>query len=423
MASPVAYNPFDPEQVDRQEEILPTLRQQCPVAELMPGVFYVTRHDELTAVSRDADRFNQAPFRPLDEDTRRPDELQLGESNPPGHTRVRKIFQSVLSPPRVRAIEPRIARVCAELVDGFAARGSADLIAELGRPLPAQVIGHLAGIPETDRGYLHTYSDLVVASTQEQDPVRRQVAEDALVDFDARLLDLIRERRTSTSRPDDALSAFVDYRDDDGEALSDEKILLHLSKDMITGGIDTTTHLVGNLFYDLAITPGLYERIRADRSLVPAAVEESLRRRPVVSCLFRRPPADTEIAGTPIPAGSVVVLGYASANHDESVFPHPEVFDVDRGEALRRQLGFGWGVHLCVGASLARLEGALVLNAVLDRCANLRLAPGFEYERVRFFMMRGPVRLDVEFDPVPQSPLGLLGTSKARHDDSEIVTP
>ena len=131
---------------------------------------------------------------------------------------------------------------------------------------------------------------------------------------------------------------------------------------------------------------------------MPTAVEEALRHRPVVNVLFRRPVEDQVVAGVTIPAGSTIALGYSSANHDETVFEHAERYDLDRGEVARRHLGFGWGVHLCVGAPLARVEGAHVLNAVLDRIPSMRLAPGFEYERVRMFMMRGPVRLDVEFD-------------------------
>jgi cytochrome P450 len=369
------------------------------VAEIMPGVFYVTRHADVVAISRDAATFPQAPFSPLEEDTRTPDELQLGESNPPGHTKIRKILASVLSPPRIRAMEPLIKATCEDLADAFASNGKADLTAELGRPLPATIIGHLTGVPVSDRPYLHEYSDKVVASVQEQDPELRQQAIDSIADFDAHLLDVIRQRRASTDRPDDAMTALVDYRDEDGKPLSDEKILLHLSKDLITGGIDTTTHLVGNLFYDLLTTPGAYDRVRDDRSLVPIAVEESLRHRPVVNVLFRRPNDNTEVAGTHIPGGSIVALGYTSANHDESVFPDPDTFDLDRGDTVRRHLGFGWGVHLCVGAPLARLEGAHALQAVLDRIPSMRLAPDFTYQRVRFFMMRGPVRLDVEFTP------------------------
>ena len=202
--------------------------------------------------------------------------------------------------------------------------------------------------------------------------------------FDARLREVIIERRKSADRPDDAMTALVEYRDDNGQPLSDDKILLHLSKDLITGGIDTTTHLVGNMFYDLLNTPGAYERVRDDRSLVPNTVEESLRYRPIVNTMFRHSAVDTEVRGTQIPKGSLVILGYRSANWDEDVFDHPEVFDVERGDAVKRHLGFGWGIHLCVGAALARVEGAHILNAVLDRIPTMRLAPSFTYDRVRF---------------------------------------
>jgi cytochrome P450 len=270
----VAYNPFDPAQVDHQDEILPQLRKEARVAEVLPGVFYLTRHEDVIAVSRDAETFQQTPFRPLAEDDRPADMRQLGESNPPNHAKIRKIFQSVLSPPRIRAIEPFVDQVCRDLVDGFADRPTADLIADLGRPLPATVIGQMSGVPEEDRPFLHDYSDLVVQAVQEQDETLRQQALAQVEKFDERFLEVIRERRASTDRPDDALTAFIEYRDEDGEGLSDEKILLHISKDLITGGIDTTTHLVGNLFYDLLRTPGAYQRVRDDRSLVPAAVEE-----------------------------------------------------------------------------------------------------------------------------------------------------
>jgi cytochrome P450 len=395
----ISYNPFDPAQVDDDEEVLTQLRRETRVAAVLPGVYYVTRYDDVAEISRDAKRFPQAPFRPLEEETRSADELQLGESNPPGHTKVRKILASVLSPPRIRALEPLVDRVCADLVDAFKTKGSADLVGELGRPLPAQVIGELTGVPPEDRHFLHEYSDLVVNAVQEQDPELQQAAIDRVGEFDVHFLEVIRARRNAVDKPDDAMTALIEYRDDDGTQLSDEKVLLHLTKDLVTGGIDTTTHLVGNLFYDILSTPGTYERLRDDRSLVPTAVEECLRHRPVVNVLFRRPAEDQVVGDVTIPAGSTVALGYASANRDETVFEHPERYDIDRGDV--RHLGFGWGVHLCVGAPLARLEAAHVLDAVLDRIPSMRLAPGFDYQRVKMFMMRGPVALDVEFDTAP----------------------
>jgi cytochrome P450 len=389
------YNPFDPEQVDKQDEVLDRLRREAAVVELMPGFFYLSRHEDIVAVSRDPVTFPQAPFSPLGEQTRDPDQLQLGESNPPWHGQIRKILQSVLSPPRIRAIAPFVDQVCAQLADAVAVKESADLIADLGRPLPAAVIGHLTGVPEADRSFLHEYSDLVVQAVQEQDQELKRRAQEKVDEFDEHFLELIQDRRASGARPDDAMTALIEYRDENGVGLSDEKILLHLTKDLVTGGIDTTTHLVGNLFYDLLTTDGAYRRVREDRRLVPTAVEEALRHRPVVNLLFRQPPNDVELHGVRIPGGSIVALGYASACRDEAMWERGTEFSLDRGDAVRRHLGFGWGVHLCVGAPLARVEGSHLLEAVLDRVPAMSLAPGFAYQRVKMFMMRGPVRLDV----------------------------
>jgi cytochrome P450 len=215
--------------------------------------------------------------------------------------------------------------------------------------------------------------------------------------FDDRIRALIAQRRAATTRPDDILSRLLAAEGPDGQPLSDDKILVHLAGDMVVGGVETTTHLVGNLFYEVLRTPGAYEQLRADRSLVPNAVEETLRIRGPVQVLFRIPKEDVEVGGVGIPAGSLVALGYASANHDETVFEDPDDFVADRADVAKRHLGFGFGIHLCVGAPLARLELACALDAVLDRIPSMALAPGYGYERVEFFMMQGPTRLDVVF--------------------------
>jgi len=393
----VAYNPFDPQQVDHHQPVIDRLRHDAPVAEIMPGVFYLSRHADIIEVCRDPDTFRQGRFRPLDTDTRTDDELNLGETDPPIHTRVRKILQSSLSPPAVRRYEPYVLQVCRDLVDRFAGRGSAELIADLGGPLPGAVIGYLTGIPVEYRDSLRQYSDDYIATGNEADPEKAQAAADRVEAFDDLFREVIRQRQRATDRPRDLLSALIESVDDDGHRLSEDKILTHLSKDVVVGGIETTTHLVGNLFYDLLSTPDGYERVRADRSLIPGAVEESLRQRGPVQILFRVPVGDAEVGGVPIPAGSIVALGYASANHDEAVFDCPNDYRLDRGDTVRKHLGFGWGIHLCVGAPLARLEMASALLAVTERIPAMNLAAGFEYQRVRFFMMQGPTRVDVVF--------------------------
>jgi cytochrome P450 len=393
----IEYNPFDPAAVDDHLPTLERLRHEAPVSEVVPGVFYLARHQDIIDVCRAPSTYEQGRFIPLEIDTRSDDELNLGETNPPQHTRVRKILASVMSPPKVRALEPAVRKVCAELVDRFADRGHADMIADLGVPLPGAVIGPLTGLPAEYHAQFRSYSDDYMART-DPDPEVVAAASKRVDDFDAVVRALIRERQAMTDRPKDLLTDLVESVDDNGNRLSEDKILVHLTKDMIVGGTETTTHLIGNLFYNLCSTPGAYERVRDDRSLVPTAVEETLRISGPVQILFRVPNADVCIRDTQIPAGSVVALGYASANRDEDVFADPDTFSLDRGDELRhKHFGFGFGIHLCVGAALARLEAVAALDAVLDRIPSMRLADGYEYERVKFFMMRGPTRVDVVF--------------------------
>ena len=393
----IDYNPFDPAAVDDHLPTLACLRHDAPVSEVVPGVFYLARHEDIIDVCRAPAKFEQGRFIPLDIDTRSDDELNLGETNPPQHTRVRKILASVMSPPKVRALEPAVRKVCAEIVDRFADRGHADMIADLGVPLPGAVIGPLTGLPPEYHDQFRRYSDDYMART-DPDPVVVAAASQRVDEFDAATRQLIRERQASTDRPKDLLTDLIESVDDKGNHLSEDKILVHLTKDMIVGGTETTTHLIGNLFYNLCSTPGAYERVRNDRSLVPIAVEETLRISGPVQILFRVPNADVTIRDTEIPAGSVVALGYASANRDEAVFADPDTFSLDRGDELRhKHFGFGFGIHLCVGAALARLEAVAALDAVLDRIPSMRLADGYQYQRVQFFMMRGPTRVDVVF--------------------------
>jgi cytochrome P450/imidazolonepropionase-like amidohydrolase len=393
----IEYNLFDPRQVNDHEGVLAELRRSEPVAEVLPGIFYLSRYEDIVEVCRHPETFGQARFRPAEEDPRTEDELNLGETDPPVHTRVRKVLAGFFNPPAIRPYEPFIRDVCRSLVDGFAARGQADLIRDFGGPLPAAVIGHVAGLPEDLWPLLRPYSDASIALGNAGGADAARAAAGTVSAFLERVRNLIRDRRAEQYRPRDLLTALVEATGPDGSPLSDEKVLVHLASDVVVGGVETTTHLVGNLFYNLLRTPGAYERVRADRSLVPTAVEETLRIQPPVQVLFRRPRRDVEIRGVKIPAGAIVALGYASASHDEAVFDQPLDFDLDRADVAKKHLGFGWGIHHCVGAPLARMELVCALDAVIDRFPNMKLAPGFEYQRVEFFMMRGPQRLDVVF--------------------------
>jgi cytochrome P450 len=391
------YNPFEPAQVDDHFDVLAALRQSDPITEVMPGVFYLARRDDIIAVSKDPASFVQGGFEPLTEDLRSPDQHELGETDPPFHTVVRRNLAAFFSIKKIAAFEPLVREACDKLTARFSDQSSVDLIGAFGAPLPALVIGRMSGLPEEDLPLVRAYSDdyifaKVHAGTEEAD-----AASARCLQFDEHLRHVIAARRESGAPPDDLLTTLIESHDDAGLPIFDERILTHLSKDVLIGGIETTTHFIGNLFFQILSEEGLYETLRQDRDLVPAVVEESLRHLAPVQVVFRKAAVDATVGGQSIPAGSVLVLGLASGSRDATVCPHAEEFDVTRGQASRRHLAFNFGIHLCVGAPLARLEGITALNAMLDRFPAMALAPEYTYQRVEFFMMRGPSRLDVVF--------------------------
>jgi cytochrome P450 len=397
----IEYDPLDPAQVDDHQSVLARLRREAPVSELKPGLFYLARYQDVMDVCRDPQTFRQGRHIPRHLDTRSADQLNLGETDPPEHVRVRKVLAALLTPAKVRAMEPLIRETCRTLVNRFADSGRADIIADLAAPMPVGVIGSLSGMPAEYQARFTAYSEAFMLRT-DSDARKVEAANAVVAQFDAAAREVIRQRQRSTHRPDDVLTGLIESRDADGKPLSEDKILTHMTKDVIVGGTETTKHLIGNLFVNLCATPGAYERVRADRSLVPVAIEEALRLDGPAQIMFRVPTVDVEIRGCPIPAGATVAVGYASANRDADVFEAPDAFSLERRDfKAKPHFGFGHGIHLCVGASLARLETACALNAVLDRAARMELVPGFQYRRVRFFVMRGPQSVDVRFVPVP----------------------
>jgi cytochrome P450 len=389
------YNPFEPAQVDDHFEVLAALRQEDPISEVMPGVFYLARRDDIVAVSKDPTTFVQGGFEPLTEDRRSLDQRELGETDPPFHTIVRRNLATFFSSKKMAAFEPLVRQACDALTESFAGQPELDLIAAFGSPLPALVIGRMSGVPEADLGLVRAYSDDYIFAKVNAGTEQAHAASGRCLQFDDHLRDVIRARRESGDRPDDLLTTLIESHDDAGTPISDERILTHLSKDVLIGGIETTTHFIGNLFFQILSQESLYARLRQDRALVPAAVEESLRHLAPVQVVFRKAATDSTVGGQRIPAGSVLVLGLASGSRDDTVCPRGEQFDVTRAQSSRRHLAFNFGIHLCVGAPLARLEGVVALNAILDRFPTMALAPSYAYRRVEFFMMRGPTRLDV----------------------------
>jgi cytochrome P450 len=288
----------------------------------------------------------------------------LTNSDPPDHTRLRRLVSSVFTMRRVEAMRPWITALTDELANQFAQHDEVDLMAQFAAPLPMLVISELLGIPESDRPRFQAWSRSLISGFGKPDfPV------EAATDHVAYLRDLIAHK---INHPDDGLiSALIRAKDEDGALSTDE--LTAMITLMILAGHDTTLSLIGNGLYLLMKKPDFAARLRADPSLLPAAIEEFLRLEgPVPVANFRAAVESFDIQGVHIAAGDLVAISLQSANRDETTFPDAAEFDP--GRSGRRHLAFGHGVHYCLGAPLARLEGEVAIGLLLRRFPKLRLA-------------------------------------------------
>ncbi|NUR92141.1 MAG: cytochrome P450 [Nonomuraea sp.] len=283
-------------------------------------------------------------------------------SDPPDHTRLRRVIAKAFTPRRVEELRPRVQQITTELVDAMAAKHEADLIAELAFPLPIRVICELLGVPSSDRDDFREWSAALLAAVTDEEGIAWR--ERATADVRAYFGDLIARRRAEPAG--DLVSALVDTPE-----LSDRELLSTLVLLMIAGH-ETTVNLIANGTLALLRNPGQLERLRGRPDLVPAAVEEFLRYdAPVERATFRVAVEDVDVAGTLIPAGSFVTISIGAAGRDPAAFEDADRLDVTRAE--NRHVAFGHGIHFCLGAPLARMEGQIAFTTLLERLPDLRL--------------------------------------------------
>jgi cytochrome P450 len=376
------------------------LRESRPVAPVrMPGrgrAWFITRYADVWAALADPRLANDVHRWPGGA-RQRPSEAAGGvhahllNSDPPVHTRLRRLVWKAFTPRRVAGLRPRAEEIAACLLDDMeAAGGVTDLLDAYARPLPGAVLCELLGVPEADRGRISA----AVADYDkpgEADRVTRELA--------AYLTELIAAKRADPG--DDLLSALALVRDDvsedgSGDGLTDTEAR-SLAFQIIMGGFGTTVNLIGNGTLALLTHPEELARLRADPSLLPAAVEELLRfTNPLNHATDRFTTQDMTVADVVIPAGEWVFMAISSANRDPGRFPDPDRLDLRRDTS--GHLAFGHGIHYCLGASLARLEAEVALGALLARFPGLSLAvPPEELRWLSVSLMNGleslPVRL------------------------------
>ncbi|MBO1331255.1 cytochrome P450 [Streptomyces sp. VRA16 Mangrove soil] len=285
-------------------------------------------------------------------------------ADPPQHGRLRSLVTREFTPGRVAALAPRIQKITDELLDAMVPQGSADLVEALAFPLPFVVICELLGVPDLDRERFRRMSTQVVAPTSTDEEAA------AFVELTQFFEELIEDKRC-TAPSDDLLSALIRTTAQDGDRLSRSE-LRGMAFLLLIAGHETTVNLIGNGVRALLAHPDQLAALRADMSLLDGAVEEMLRYDgPVETATHRFAAERIEMAGTVIPQGAPVLIGIGNADRDPERFPAPDRFDIRREP--RGHLAFGHGIHYCLGAPLARLEGRIALGSLLERCPGLVL--------------------------------------------------
>ena len=282
-------------------------------------------------------------------------------NDPPKHTRLRRLANHAFRPPVIDAMAERIEAVADELIDALPAEGTFDLMADFAQPLPVRVICDVLGLPTDDFAITKTWSDALALIVE---PVRRRADLEAAGRAAQEMADYLRAHiaRHRAKRRDDLLGALVAAQDDG--SLSDDELLGNLIL-LFVAGHETTTNLIGNGLLTLLRHPGELARLRADPGLFGPAVEEMLRHEGSVNFIARHPIEPYRIGEVTIDPGETIFFMLGAANRDPAAFVDPERFDI--GRTPNHQLGFGAGIHFCIGAPLARLEARIALSRLLAR--------------------------------------------------------
>jgi cytochrome P450 len=403
----LTFDPLDPSQAEVRYDFWAEARERAPVFHSPKyDVWFITRYEDVEVAMRDHKHFSTRsvfdPARPW------PDEVKailaegysqhylLSNNDPPEHTPLKRAVSKAFSRSQTRELEDRVRGIADELIDGFVADGTADLGTTIAYPFPALVVVEIIGFPREDMEQLKTWGDnWLTLFSDSADLEELEHAARGFVAFQNYVLEHYRERERNPRG--DLLSHLIKaLKEDPAVNLSLEDIV-NVPINLMTAGHATGTLLFLEEMTELLRDPALMARVRENPEDIPALVEEALRFEPPVHGIFRTTLADVEVAGVTIPEGARVLCVYGSANHDPSVFSHPETFDVDRPD-VNKHFGFGKGTHFCPGAPFARLEQRVILELILARCPNLRAVPDKPPERLEHFWLRGYQSLWVEWD-------------------------
>ncbi|WP_434391270.1 cytochrome P450 family protein [Melittangium boletus] len=354
------------------------LRQEAPVVRLEDPhfkhpVWVVSRYKDAVELLRDP-RFtknvDKLPETSLHRQRRNDAMAAINQhmlmADPPDHTRLRTLVSKAFTPRRVEALRPRVTAITERLLDTLEPQGSADLLDAFAFPLPVTVIAEMLGVPVEDQDKFQEWTSIIV-----NPPVDGNMEPLFAAGFQfMQYFQALMEKRRGEPR-EDLLSALVSV-EEQGDRLSPQELISMLFL-LLVAGHETTVNLIGNGVWALLRNPEQLERLRREPALIESAVEEMLRYRgPVETSTQRWAPQDVEFRGQVIPAGETILASLMAANHDPEQFPEPGRFDIAREP--NRHIGFGFGIHFCLGAPLARLEANIAIPLLLERLPRLRLA-------------------------------------------------
>lgn len=405
-------NPFDAEVIESPWEFFEALRREAPLYEMPNKAYYViSRYEDVMRAVMDTDTFSSnlvavlmqqdcdGPLAFLDmgvggqQDENGPGVVDvLAIADPPEHTVQRRASNRAFTLRRVAQMEADIRQLAESLTDQFIAEGRCDWVQALAVPLPMTIIVRLLGLPEADIPQLKRWSDHSVALLSGVN------TEAELIEHGLQIMHMVtyldqQVERIANDGTDGVIRDLLDASD--AEHLSQRQITSILVQ-LITAGNETTTSLISSAMHVMLKTPGLQQQLRAHPDQIDTFIEEALRLESPFYGHFRLVKKDTQVQGKPLPAGSRVMLLWASANRDGAQFSQQDTVDMQRAKP-RSHLAFGYGIHHCIGAALARAEARIAFETILRRTQHIQLAEDNDFQHLHSLFVRSLKRLNVEF--------------------------